>query len=288
VAAFVFLVGYVALNAISGVVASALLASGAPWSTQAIRALFALGPVALPTELALVAFLVAVLLAAWALYRAGRPLAPLVLLVATTIWLTQDHGACGGSSSSPARRAGDPGFVALDAVVCHPGLRHQIKWVLRPMLPLCSAALLRSSSHEGREQKDDLDKENDVRAPAEEHVTLVEVLEVTSSFEEFKAAIKAAARRLEAEGVEALVTLQFYADPGSTEAGAILTFSDRERVMEHIAMISGWEEFERFFATVRPVDVRVYGKLSAEAEAWVRQFGVVSRTFEDHVAGFVR
>jgi hypothetical protein len=86
--------------------------------------------------------------------------------------------------------------------------------------------------------------------------------------------------------VEALVTLQFYADPGSTEAGAILTFSDR--VMEHIAMISGWEEFERFLATVRPVDVRVYGKLSAEAEAWVRQFGVVSRTFEDHVAGFVR
>jgi hypothetical protein len=154
------------------------------------------------------------------------------------------------------------------------------------MLPLCSAALLRSSSHEGREQKDDLDKENDVRAPAEEHVTLVEVLEVTSSFEEFKAAIKAAARRLEAEGVEALVTLQFYADPGSTEAGAILTFSNG--VMEHIAMISGWEEFERFLATVRPVDVRVYGKLSAEAEAWVRQFGVVSRTFEDHVAGFVR
>jgi hypothetical protein len=85
---------------------------------------------------------------------------------------------------------------------------------------------------------------------------------------------------------DTLVTLQFYADPGSTEAGAILTFSDR--VMEHIAMISGWEEFERFFATVRPVDVRVYGKLSAEAEAWVRQFGVVSRTFEDHVAGFVR
>jgi hypothetical protein len=86
--------------------------------------------------------------------------------------------------------------------------------------------------------------------------------------------------------VEALVTLQFYADPGSTEAGAILTFSNG--VMEHIAMISGWEEFERFLATVRPVDVRVYGKLSAEAEAWVRQFGVVSRTFEDHVAGFVR
>jgi hypothetical protein len=127
-----------------------------------------------------------------------------------------------------------------------------------------------------------------VRAPAEEHVTLVEVLEVTSDFEEFAAAVRDAARRLEAEGVEALVTLQFYADPGSTEAGAILTFADRERMMEHIGMISGWEEFGRFFGTVRPVDVRVYGRLSAEAEEWVRQFGVLSRTFEDHVAGFVR
>jgi hypothetical protein len=39
---------------------------------------------------------------------------------------------------------------------------------------------------------------------------------------------------------------------------------------------------------VRPKDVRVYGKLSAEAEGWVRQFGAVSKTFEDHVAGFVR
>jgi hypothetical protein len=40
--------------------------------------------------------LVAVLLAAWALYRAGRPLAPLILLLATAIWLTQDHGGVRG------------------------------------------------------------------------------------------------------------------------------------------------------------------------------------------------
>jgi hypothetical protein len=40
--------------------------------------------------------------------------------------------------------------------------------------------------------------------------------------------------------------------------------------------------------TVKPIDVRVYGELSAEAEAWVRQFGVLRKTFEDHAAGFVR
>ena len=124
--------------------------------------------------------------------------------------------------------------------------------------------------------------------PASEHVTLVEVLELTRPFEEFAHAVRAAARRLETEGVEALITVQFYATPGSTEVGAILTFADRDQMMKHIEMITGWEEFERFFATVKPLDVRVYGKLSVEGEAWVRQFGVVSRTFEERVAGFVR
>jgi hypothetical protein len=127
-----------------------------------------------------------------------------------------------------------------------------------------------------------------VKSPASEYVTLVEVLELTSPFEEFADAIQAAARRLGTEGASALLTLQFYADPGSTEAGAILTFADRSRIMEHISMITAWEEFERVFGTVKPIDVRVYGKLSPEAEAWVRQFDVLSRTFEDHVAGFVR
>ena len=128
-----------------------------------------------------------------------------------------------------------------------------------------------------------------MRSDASEHVTLVEVLELTTTFEDFTAAIQAAARRLEAEGIQELVTLQFYATPGSAEVGALLTFTDRSRIMEHIDMITEWEEFERFFSTVEPIDVRVYGKLSAEAEAWVRQFGdIVSKKFEYHVAGFVR
>jgi hypothetical protein len=127
-----------------------------------------------------------------------------------------------------------------------------------------------------------------MKAPPIEYVTLVEVLELTRPFEEFANAIGAASRRLETEGVEELVAVHFYGSPESTEAGAILTFSDRERMIDHIEMISGWEEFERFFATVKPLDVRVYGKLSEEAKEWIGQFDVLSRKFEDHVAGFVR
>jgi hypothetical protein len=135
-----------------------------------------------------------------------------------------------------------------------------------------------------------LGKGLDMEPSADGYVTLVEVLELTRPFEEFADAIEAALRRLEAEGVRELVAVQFYADPGSTRVGAILTFSDRERMIEHMDMVSGWEEFGRFFAMVRPIDVRVYGRLSDEAEAWIRRFGddVLGRTFEEHVAGFVR
>ena len=127
-----------------------------------------------------------------------------------------------------------------------------------------------------------------MKAPASEYITLVEVLELTRPFEEFADAIEAASRRLEAEGVQELIAVHFYGSPESTEAGAILTFSDRDRMIDHIEMISGWEEFERFFATVKPLDVRVYGRLSEEAEEWIGRFDVLSKKFEDHVAGFVR
>ena len=127
-----------------------------------------------------------------------------------------------------------------------------------------------------------------MRLEAGRYVTLVEVLELTVPYKEFSEAVGAAARRLEAEGVRELVALHFYGSQQSTEVGAILTFSDRERMIEHIEMISKWEEFERFFACVRPLDVRVYGRLSEEAEAWIGQFGVLSKKFEHHVAGFVR
>ena len=75
-------------------------------------------------------------------------------------------------------------------------------------------------------------------ADASDHVTLVEVLELTRPREEFAAAARVFARRLEAEGVAALVRLQFYASETSTEAGALLTFSDREMVMRHIETIT--------------------------------------------------
>jgi hypothetical protein len=128
-----------------------------------------------------------------------------------------------------------------------------------------------------------------MKRQATEYVTLVEVLEVTAPFEEFQSAIDAVAERLEAEGVKELVSINFYGESGTNEVGAILTFSDSKSMLKHMDMVSSWKEYETFFGTVKPLDVRVYGRLSEEAEAWIGQFGnIVSRKFEYHTAGFVR
>jgi hypothetical protein len=132
-------------------------------------------------------------------------------------------------------------------------------------------------------------KEVRMKKRAAEYVTLVEVLEVTAPVEEFQSTIDAVAARLEAEGVRELVSMNFYEESGSNEVGAILTFSDSKGMLRHMDMVSSWEEYGMFFGTVKPLDVRVYGTLDAEAEAWIRQFGdIVSRKFEHHAAGFVR
>ncbi len=128
-----------------------------------------------------------------------------------------------------------------------------------------------------------------MKKQAEEYVTLVEALEVTAPFEEFRSAVDAVAERLEAEGVEELVCMNFYGESGSDKIGAILTFSDSKGMLRHMDRVSSWAEYGMFFGTVKPLDVRVYGTLDAEAEAWIGQFGdIVSRKFEHHTAGFVR
>ena len=123
---------------------------------------------------------------------------------------------------------------------------------------------------------------------AADYVTLVEVLELLGPFEEFAAAVGAMVQRVEAEGVRELVNVRFYGDAGSSEVGVILTFSDRGRMIDHMNMVGGWEEFRAFGRLVRLADVRVYGRLSVEAEAWIGAWGTPSRKFEHYVAGFVR
>lgn len=122
----------------------------------------------------------------------------------------------------------------------------------------------------------------------DDYVTLVEQQELVGSFEAFSNAVRAATRRLEAEGIRELVNVQFFGAAGSKEIGIILTFSDRNRMLDHMKMIGGWEEFRAFASLTRPVEIRVFGKLPAEFEAWFRQIGAPLKKFEHLVVGFAR
>ena len=123
---------------------------------------------------------------------------------------------------------------------------------------------------------------------ARNHVTLVEVLELTGSFAEFAAVSQAVVRRLEIEGIAELVAVQFYAAANTTEVGGLLTFVDYRQVVRHITMITAWDEFKQLLSLTRLIDMRVYGPLSAEGEAYLQTMNGVSKRFATPVTGFVR
>jgi hypothetical protein len=120
------------------------------------------------------------------------------------------------------------------------------------------------------------------------HVTLVEVLELTGSFAEFAAVSQSLARRLEAEGIAELVSAQFYAASPATEVGALITFTDYRQVTRHITMITAWDEFRQLLGLTKLIDMRVYGPLGEEGLAFLRTMNGVSKRFATPMAGFVR
>ncbi len=119
-------------------------------------------------------------------------------------------------------------------------------------------------------------------------LTLVEELELLVPFAEFAAAAQALLQRLEAEGVRALASMQLYGAADATRVGLIIRFSDSSAVMEHVRMISGWDDFRRFATMIRLLDMRIFGTLDPGAEAWIRQFNGPLQKFETRVAGFTR
>jgi hypothetical protein len=125
-------------------------------------------------------------------------------------------------------------------------------------------------------------------SPASDYVTLAEVLQLTRPFAEFEAAARALAQRLEVEGVRGLKLLQLSANPGSTEVGVVLCFSNGGELLQHVEMLKSWDEFKQFAGTVKLETMRVYGKLPPAVQDWMRQFQGDIKRFETSVAGFVR
>lgn len=123
---------------------------------------------------------------------------------------------------------------------------------------------------------------------ASSYLTLVEILELNRPYEECAPIIRRVLDRLAVEGVPGLASMQFYHDAERAQLGAVITFSDSSQILAHTAMISQWEDFRRFATMIKVIEIRVHGKLSAEAQQWLAQFKGPVRVIEDYVGGFVR
>lgn len=125
-------------------------------------------------------------------------------------------------------------------------------------------------------------------SPAAESITLVETFPLGASVDEFAPIVGAVMKRLEVEGVAPLLSMQFYASSVPGEIGAVIRFSDRSKLREHIAMISSWAELARFSEMITLTELRVFGQLDPEIEAWMQQFKGRIVKHETLLAGFIR
>jgi hypothetical protein len=123
---------------------------------------------------------------------------------------------------------------------------------------------------------------------ARDYVTLVESFRLKGTFEEFEPLVTSLMQRLEREGVASLVSMQFYASDVPNEVGAVIRFSGPSQFTDHVTMISSWPEFARFAAMIELLEIRVFGELSPQVEAWMKQFGGPIKKLDRFVGGFVR
>lgn len=121
-----------------------------------------------------------------------------------------------------------------------------------------------------------------------EPITLVEILSVRGDFESFAELARVAIARLEREGVRSLRSVNFFTRPEANEIGAVLEFADGRELVAHVNQISGWDEFKRLADRIKLKEMRVHGRIPAEAEAWMRQFGDDITHYGSFVAGFHR
>lgn len=123
---------------------------------------------------------------------------------------------------------------------------------------------------------------------ASDYVTLVEAFELTVPPEEAFPLMRGLIARLEKEGVPSLVSMQFYTSDVPNQIGAVIRFSSSDQMIEHMSMISSWPEFERFATLFKLIDMKVFGTLVPEAEAWIRKFQGPLRKHDALIAGFIR
>lgn len=122
----------------------------------------------------------------------------------------------------------------------------------------------------------------------DDSVTLVEILEVSGSFDEARQLIRSCVERLEREGVPGLASMRFYEDAETKELAAVITFADARDILAHTRMISSWPEFERFATLIRLKDMRIHGRVSEEVRSWLDRFQGPRRVFDTRLAGFSR
>ncbi len=112
--------------------------------------------------------------------------------------------------------------------------------------------------------------------------------ELTASPEEYTQAIAALSRRTQAEGPEGVLRYSFYVNPEEGTAGSLIVYRDPKAWMAQHDVVGPWDEYQRFYQTIRLVGLRFLGNLPAEIRGWLDERGLSYEYLGHMAAGFER
>ena len=112
--------------------------------------------------------------------------------------------------------------------------------------------------------------------------------ELTASADAYTEAITALSGRTEAEGPEGVLRYSFYVDPEGETAGSLIIYRDPEAWMAQHDVVGPWEEYQRFYQTIRLVGLRFLGNFPAEIRGWLDERGLSYEYLGHLAAGFER
>jgi hypothetical protein len=126
------------------------------------------------------------------------------------------------------------------------------------------------------------------RMSIEKQVVQVTSYELTGSAEAFTRAISALSARTQAEGPRGILRYSFYVNADNATAGAIIIYRDSEAWLGQHDFVSGLDEYQDFYKTIRLVGLRFFGDLSPAMRQWLDERNLQYEDAGQLVAGFQR
>jgi hypothetical protein len=111
----------------------------------------------------------------------------------------------------------------------------------------------------------------------ERQLTILNLYELKGTPEEFERAVRALAKRVEAEGHPGLLSYRFFVNAPESRARAVVEYEGPDAWIGHHELSMGWPEMRALHAAASLEEVSFFGPLTPEIKEWIERSTLTAR-----------